>query len=108
MRDGNDRGRVIRDDGEIPRGTARGGVTRREFLTTLARGLLLIGIGALAVKLLGVRLGRRRVGSPTRSGETCINRGICRGCTAFSGCGLPQALSARRRAPWARANGGKL
>jgi len=31
-----------------------------------------------------------------RGRETCVNSGICRGCTAFGDCGLPQALSAKR------------
>ena len=26
----------------------------------------------------------------------CINKGICSGCGEFDGCGLPQALSAKR------------
>ena len=31
-----------------------------------------------------------------RNRETCVNTGICRGCSAFEDCGLPQALSAKR------------
>jgi hypothetical protein len=78
---------------------------RREFLRTLGRGLLLAGIGALALRLLGPGIFRRRGGGRTLRGQTCINLGVCRGCSAFSGCGLPQALSARQRAPWARIPG---
>ena len=81
-------------------------IPRRDFLKAFGRALLLVGIGALAVRLLGWRGARRIGGKQIRRGETCINRGICRGCTAFSGCGLPQALSARQRAPWARIQGG--
>lgn len=84
------------------------GATRREFLRTLARVLLLLGIGALGAKLLG--RGARTAGGPQAGnlpGQTCLSRGICRGCSAFSGCGLPQALSARSRASRARPDGGR-
>jgi hypothetical protein len=67
---------------------------RREFLKTVARWLLLAGLGAVAARLLR--------GKPQRGSETCTNDWVCRGCTAFKGCGLPQALSAKQRAPWAR------
>lgn len=68
--------------------------SRREFLKSLARGLLLAGIGALGVKLASR--------APRPDGETCVGEGVCRGCSAFGGCGLPSALSARERADWAR------
>ena len=59
--------------------------TRRKLLRTIGRGaalaLLAGGITALVTR-------KRR--------EDCINTGICRGCTAFRDCGLPQALSAKR------------
>jgi hypothetical protein len=71
------------------------GISRRQFLSTLARLAALGGIGALTAKLLAGR------GGASRSGETCVNQGVCRGCSAFAGCGLPSALSARERAPWA-------
>jgi len=54
--------------------------TRRDF----ARYGALAAIGALATRLVA-----------RRSRETCINEGICRGCTEFGDCSLPQALSAR-------------
>ena len=54
--------------------------TRRDF----ARYGALAAISSVAARLI-VR----------RSRETCINGGICRGCTKFSDCGLPQALSAK-------------
>ena len=54
--------------------------TRRDF----ARFGALTAIGGLAARLIS-----------RRSRETCINQGICRGCTEFADCGLPQALSAR-------------
>ncbi len=59
---------------------------RREFLRGLGRGA---GLGAL---LLGVGVLVERPGSMN---EECVNSGICRGCSAFRGCGLPQALSAK-------------
>jgi hypothetical protein len=71
------------------------GLSRRDFFKTAARWLLVVGLGATAAKLL-------LAGKPRRAGETCVNDWVCRGCTAFQGCGLPQALSARQRAPWAR------
>ena len=72
-------------------------LSRRRFLAMFLRLVALGGIGALAARLLG--------GSPARPGETCVNEGLCRGCGAFSRCGLPQALSARERAPWGRGGG---
>ena len=64
--------------------------SRREFFRTCARGLGLAGLGLVG----GVLAARRaeRVGA-----ESCENSGVCRGCPAYSGCGLPQALSARQR-----------
>ncbi|MBI3910143.1 MAG: hypothetical protein HY320_04330 [Armatimonadetes bacterium] len=61
--------------------------TRRDFLRGLARGLLaggaIAGVGGLAA----------------RRGEKCTNQFVCRGCPAFDGCGLPQALSAKQTMP---------
>ena len=65
--------------------------TRRQFLRGVARNG---GLGALAV--LGIVLGGRA--RSTKRSETCANQGICRGCPAFDGCGLPQALSAKHAA----------
>lgn len=62
---------------------------RREFFRASARWLALAGIGALAAATA-----RRSA----RDGQTCVNRGICPACAAFQTCGLPQALSARRKA----------
>ena len=64
------------------------GASRREFLRGGARYALLAGLGAVSATLV------KRNGSKL-SGQTCINQGICRGCTAFDNCGLPQALSAK-------------
>ena len=68
-------------------------LSRREFFLAAGRWLLAAALGATAVRLL--------VGRPRLRGQSCVNQGVCRGCAAFSGCGLPQALSARQRAPWA-------
>ena len=71
--------------------------TRRGFLTGLAR---VAGGGALAA--LAAVLTRRSIlaQSPgqalSRSGQSCPNRFICRGCGLFESCVLPQALSARQ------------
>ena len=54
--------------------------TRRDF----ARHGALAAIGAIAARLF-----------VKHSREKCTNDGICRGCTQFTDCGLPQALSAR-------------
>jgi hypothetical protein len=59
---------------------------RREFLRGGARYTLLAGLAAVSALLV-----RRR--GAVLPGQTCINNTICRGCTAVSGCGLPQALS---------------
>ena len=71
-------------------------LSRREFLRTLGRLGILAALG-----LGGARLLRGRIVRPS---EACISNGICRGCAAFDGCGLPQALSAKERSP--RAIGG--
>jgi len=69
-------------------------LSRRDFLLAAGRWLLAAALGAGAVRLL--------LGRPRLLRQTCVNQGVCRGCPAFSGCGLPPALSARQRAPWAR------
>ena len=53
------------------------------------RYALLTGLAAVSATLI------KRSGGQL-SGQTCINRGICSNCTAFTGCGLPQALSAKQ------------
>ena len=63
--------------------------TRREFLRGVARA----GAGgALAAAGAAMIFARRR----GRAGERCINGGVCPGCEAFGGCGLPAAASAKR------------
>jgi hypothetical protein len=66
-----------------------GGTSRREFLRGGARYALFAGLAALSAKLIKRSSGKL-------SGQTCINAGICTGCTAFTDCGLPQALSAKQ------------
>ena len=62
--------------------------SRREFFRAAARGGLLGLVSGVAACLAGrpQRLG----------GQRCVNQGICRSCGILAGCGLPQALSARR------------
>ncbi len=76
--------------------------SRRRFLVSLARLAALGGFGAAAARLLR---GRPSLDGSSRPGETCTNEGVCRGCAVFAGCGLPAALSARQRAPWAGGGG---
>ncbi len=65
-------------------------VGRRAFLRTCGR-VALLGAGA-AVMARFVRRGQIKL-----AGQTCVNEGICSGCGSYSGCGLPQALSRRRK-----------
>ena len=65
------------------------GESRRDFLRGGARYALLAGLGAVSATLV------RRSGGKL-AGQTCSNQGICRGCGAFTECGLPQALSAKQ------------
>jgi hypothetical protein len=71
--------------------------TRREFLKTAGRLLAAGGLGFLGLRLVGA--GRKSLR------EICVGEGVCKGCTTFTGCGLPAALSARQSAPWARGDG---
>ena len=64
--------------------------TRRELFRRAGRMAVFAALAAV-----GVTLGRRARSKP-RNSETCVNRGICRGCSAFDECGLPQAMSAKR------------
>ena len=63
---------------------------RREFIRAAVRYVL---AGLLAV--VAAWAGRPRFGAA----QPCANRGLCGGCGAFVGCGLPQALSAKRAVP---------
>ena len=71
-------------------GQVRGG--RREFLRGGVRCALLAGLAAVSATLL-------KRGGGKLTGQTCINQGICSGCAAYAGCGLPQALSAKQAKP---------
>lgn len=79
-------------------------LSRREFLAAAARLAALGGLGALVARLARGTLagGTAGGGSGRRLRESCTNDGLCRTCGGFDGCGLPAALSARQRAPWAR------
>ncbi len=70
--------------------------SRREFLRRCARSISLIAIGLVGSTLLV----RKQI---KRSSQECINAGICDGCRVFSGCGLPQALSAKKESELTRA-----
>ena len=63
------------------------GSNRRDFFRGAVRYGLLSALTALA-GVTGIRAGRLK-------GQRCVNRGICGQCVAFSGCGLPQALSVK-------------
>jgi len=60
---------------------------RREFFRATVRYALLAMVSAAATLAARPR---------TTGGQRCVNRGICSGCGVFDGCGLPQALSAKR------------
>jgi len=62
---------------------------RREFLRGGARYALLTALGVVSASLY------KRSGGKL-SGQTCVNQSICSRCIAFTGCGLPQALSAKQ------------
>ena len=63
--------------------------SRRELFRAAGRGAALAALAAVGGALTA--RGRSRL-----PGQECVNGGICRGCPAFGGCGLPQALSARQ------------
>jgi hypothetical protein len=67
---------------------------RRAFFKNVARWSL---AGGMAAAVVGATVRARDVASSGASGESpCVNEGICRGCPVFTGCGLPQALSAKK------------
>ncbi len=63
---------------------------RRDFFRSCARNTLLATV-TFASAALAIR---KRSTAGLR--QRCVGGGICRGCPAFTGCGLPQALSAKR------------
>jgi hypothetical protein len=63
--------------------------TRRNFLRGGIRYALLAGAGAVAVSVAGKP-------GPRLSGQTCVNRGVCRDCSVMGDCSLPQAFSFRQ------------
>jgi len=60
---------------------------RREFFRAAARYGLLAVVSSIAALA-----GRSR----RTERQRCWNSGICRGCSHFTACGLPAALSAKR------------
>lgn len=65
------------------------GPNRRDFMRDGFRYAVLTGLAAVSATLL------HRSGGKL-SGQTCRNQGICSNCSVLAGCGLPQALSAKR------------
>ena len=65
------------------------GGSRREFVRKGLRYAVITGLVAVSATLF-----KRSGGKLT--GQTCINQGICSGCTAYTACGLPQALSRKQ------------
>ena len=65
------------------------GLDRRTFLRNAGRKLILLGLGLLGGSLLA----GNRIAFKTR--QECINRFICRSCSIYRDCILPQALSAK-------------
>ena len=65
------------------------GASRREFVRNSLRYAMLSGLAVVSAVLVK----RRGTGLPN---QTCINQYICRGCSVFTECGLPQALSAKQ------------
>ena len=63
--------------------------SRRQLLRG---GLRFATLGVIGVAGGAVAVKRRRL---LREGK-CVNRGICKRCGVFSGCGLPRAISVRR------------
>jgi hypothetical protein len=59
----------------------RGAGSRRDFFRHAALG----GIFGL----MGTLIARS-------TGQTCVNDGLCRGCTAYDDCELPRALSVKQ------------
>ena len=62
--------------------------SRREFFRAAGRRGLLALLSVAAACLAA------RPQGP--GGQRCVNHGICSSCSVFAGCGLPQALSAKR------------
>ena len=62
-------------------------MSRRDFLELCGRAGAFAALAYLSARIFA---------KVSRGDETCVNGWICRSCGRFSGCGLPQALSARR------------
>ena len=80
---------LMRPSTTMKTGWSKDAANRREFLRGGLRYALLTAVGAVSATLV-----KRSVGQ--LAGQTCVNQGICPGCTAFTDCGLPQALSAKQ------------
>lgn len=62
-------------------------ISRRDFLKTLGRGVLLGGSALVISKLIK---------DDRVSFTNCINSSICKSCSIIRSCELPQALSYRK------------
>ena len=65
---------------------------RRDFFRLLGRGAITGIIAAVAAALLT----RKWTNPQGLSNQKCINRSLCNGCSAFDGCQLPAAASAKQ------------
>ena len=74
-------------------------MSRRDFMKNLGRVSLFGAIGGS----VGLLLFKRRFSM--NPAHVCINQGICRGCSEFDDCVLPQALSAKNAVASGRESG---
>ncbi len=63
-------------------------IHRRDFFSTILQKAALAALAILGAVLVG----KKR--DPALR-QVCENQGICRRCSLFTNCGLPQALSAK-------------
>ncbi|MBA4387931.1 MAG: hypothetical protein C0404_08110 [Verrucomicrobia bacterium] len=73
--------------------------TRRDFFRSVGRWSLVGLVGAVSGWLVHRNMTARR------NPEVCDGGGICSRCGELSGCGLPQALSAKRASTGMRETG---
>jgi hypothetical protein len=64
---------------------------RRALLVSAVRYPVLAVLGVVG----GLLISRGGGGRPVEEGQDCVNRGLCRGCSSLTRCGLPQADMAR-------------
>ena len=64
-------------------------ISRREFFRTCGRIAIASSLTALTIMSLKRKTNKL-------NNQTCINVGICKSCSAFNKCSLPQALSVKQ------------